>query len=118
MNQTLTAALACRRLCIPIVASTAALQAALLTAPGGSYFSSPLGVALSSYMEEPACRAALLAALGDLAASPGVQALAAPGAPDQQPETALVRNLLQVHASVKCWVALAARTCHLVCRGP
>ena len=72
------------------MASTAALQAALLTAPGGTYFSSPLSVALGTSTEEPACRAALLGALDDLAASPAVQLLAQPGAPDQQPETALV----------------------------
>ena len=66
------------------------MQASLLTAPGGSYFSSPLGVALSSYMEEPRCRAALLEALIHLAASPDIQRLAQLGAPDQQPETALV----------------------------
>ena len=76
------------------MANTAALQAALLTAPGGTYFSSPLSVALSTYMEEPACRAALLGALNDLAASPAVQLLAQPGAPDQQPETALVSVIL------------------------
>ena len=73
-----------------MVISSAALQASLLTAPGGSYFSSPLGVALSSYTEEPQCRAALMSALDDLAASPEVRQLAQPGAPDQQPETALV----------------------------
>ena len=66
------------------------MQASLLTAPGGSYFSSPLSVALSSYMEEPQCRAALLDALMSLAASPDIQRLAQPAAPDQQPETALV----------------------------
>ena len=75
---------------MPIVASCAAMQASLLTAPGGSYFSSPLGVALSSYMEEPQCRAALLDALKSLAALPDIQRLAQPAAPDQQPETALV----------------------------
>ena len=66
------------------------MQAALLTAPGGTYFSSTLSIALSTYMKEPACRAALLGALNDLAASPAVQLLLQPGAPDQQPETALV----------------------------
>ena len=66
------------------------MQASLLTAPGGSYFSSPLSVALSSYMDEPQCRAALLDALMSLAASPDIQRLAQPAAPDQQPETALV----------------------------
>ena len=66
------------------------MQASLLTVPGGSYFSSPLSVALSSYMEEPQCQAALLDALMSLAASPDIQRLAQPAAPDQQPETALV----------------------------
>lgn len=75
---------------MPIVVSSAAMQASLLTVPGGSYFSSPLGVALSSYMEEPQCRAALLEALMHLALSPDTQRLAQLGAPDQQPETALV----------------------------
>ena len=70
------------------------MQASLLTAPGGSYFSSPLSVALSSYMEEPQCRAALLDALQNLAASPEIQRLAQPAAPDQQPETALVCSQL------------------------
>ena len=79
---------------MPIVASGAAMQASLLTAPGGSYFSSPLGVALSSCMEEPQCRAALLDALARLAASPDIQRLAQHGAPDQQPETALVCSQL------------------------
>jgi len=69
----------------------APLQASLLTAPGGSYFFSSLGVALSSYMEEPQCRAALMSVLNDLAASPRILSLAQPGAPDQQPEIALVR---------------------------
>ncbi len=73
-----------------MVISSAALQASLLTVPGGTYFSSPLGVALSSYTEEPQCRAALISALNDLASSPGVRQLAQPGAPDQQPEAALV----------------------------
>ena len=84
---------ACRERCIPIVTSSAALQASLVTAPGGTYFSSPLGVALSSYMEEPQCRAALLSALNSLASSSGVQKLSQPGAPDQQTEVALVRSL-------------------------
>ena len=82
--------LACRQRCVPIVATSVALQASLLTAPSGSYFSSPLGVALSSYTEEPQCRDALMSALNNLASSPGVQQLAQPGAPDQQPEAALV----------------------------
>ena len=81
---------ACRQRCAPIVISSAALQASLLTAPGGTYFSSPLGVALSSYMEEPQCRAALVGALNVLAASGGARQLAQPGAPDQQPDVALV----------------------------
>ena len=68
------------------------MQASMLTSPGGSYFSSPLSVALSSYMEEPQCRAALLDALMSLAASPDIQRLAQPAAPDQQPETALVSS--------------------------
>ena len=73
-----------------MVISSAALQASLLTVPGGTYFSSPLGVALSSYTEEPQCRGALISALSDLASSPDVRQLAQPGAPDQQPEAALV----------------------------
>ena len=73
-----------------MVISSAALQASLLTAPGGSYFSSPLGVALSSYKEETQCRDALLSALDNLASSPEFRQLAQPGAPDQEPEAALV----------------------------
>ncbi len=76
-----------------MVISSAALQASLLTVPGGTYFSSPLGVALSSYTEERQCREALISALNDLASSPGVRQLAQPGAPDQQPEAALVSIL-------------------------
>lgn len=83
----------CSQRSIPIVIGSAAVQASLLTAPGGSYFSSPLGVALSSYTEDPHCRDALMSALNNLASSSEVRQLAQPGAPDQQPEAALVSNL-------------------------
>ncbi|CAK0735276.1 hypothetical protein CVIRNUC_000554 [Coccomyxa viridis] len=102
-----------RRMCVPIVASSAAMQASLLTAPGGSYFSSPLSVALSSYMDEPQCRAALLDALMSLAASPDIQRLAQPAAPDQQPETALA-VLTVTTAAARAMSADDAAECRLV----
>ena len=91
------------------------MQASLLTAPGGSYFSSPLSVALSSYMDEPQCRAALLDALMSLAASPDISA---PGAacsarPAARNSPGCALNLRRLQET-KCIVSLHQSACALL----